>query len=107
MGLYRGVCIQLLCCCLRVSGSQGRLAPTTATRRLEETEALHVRVPASFAPASCSLPVPPLGPLLGLDQGPHSRTLYEDGLYLFDIQLPNIYPPCPPTSATSPSAVAA
>lgn len=41
-------------------------------------------------------PSPPLQDLFSaLIKGP-TRTPYEDGLYLFDIQLPNIYPAVPP-----------
>lgn len=62
----------------------------------------------------CSLLLPPIGTVLwevkelrhqlcvpfqdlfsALIKGP-TRTPYEDGLYLFDIQLPNIYPAVPP-----------
>lgn len=50
-------------------------------------------------PARKCLPTtasPPLQDLFSaLIKGP-TRTPYEDGLYLFDIQLPNIYPAVPP-----------
>lgn len=47
---------------------------------------------AERLPATASLPQDLFSALI---KGP-TRTPYEDGLYLFDIQLPNIYPAVPP-----------
>lgn len=51
-----------------------------------------VRADSTRQPSSCD----PFQDLFSaLIKGP-TRTPYEDGLYLFDIQLPNIYPAVPP-----------
>lgn len=51
-----------------------------------------VRADSTRHPSSC---VPFQDLFSALIKGP-TRTPYEDGLYLFDIQLPNIYPAVPP-----------
>lgn len=70
-----------------------RPPPAQPTRRAGEV--------ATWPPCAGAPPTPAFLPSLlqdlfsALIKGP-TRTPYEDGLYLFDIQLPNIYPAVPP-----------
>lgn len=67
--------------------SQGAAPPPTAPWETVQPD----RVGNPCQPS----PSPPQDLFSALIKGP-TRTPYEDGLYLFDIQLPNIYPAVPP-----------
>lgn len=75
----------------RVCSPRGPLAlPRSLHSALGEHNPGH-RVREPCQPPSCL----PQDLFSALIKGP-TRTPYEDGLYLFDIQLPNIYPAVPP-----------